>query len=298
MNRRQQEIEELSQYPCPERDDLETAGVLLSDEIEHYATKHRMIDPFNLDNLKPAAYELTVGCEYSLGGKTGRLYDEPSKNKITIDPFEVAIIWTGERINLPRFIIARWNIRVKWAYDGLLWVGGPQVDPGWIGHLPCPIYNLSNAPVELKLGDPIAVMDFVKTTPFNVGGSRPYKRPPKRVTFDDYEPESLKSALYTEARERINRVEDDLNSRVNETERRVNRFGTRLDTSIGIIFAVIALLVAALSIFVTSSQPVRFSLPAWFYISVIFSILAFIFSILSFAKARSREKGNQKDNGN
>jgi len=298
MNRKEKEREELSGFPCPEIDDFETSGVLLSDEIEHYATEYRMIDPFKPDQLKPAAYELTVGDEYSLGGKIERLYDESGKDTIVIQPFEVVIIWTAERINLPRFIIARWNIRVKWAYNGLLWVGGPQVDPGWVGHLPCPIYNLSNSPVELKLGDPIAVMDFVKTTPFKVGASAPYNRPPKRTVLADYEPEKLQSALFTEARQRINRVEDALNTRVAEIEKNVHRFGTRLDTSIGIIFAAIAILIAALSIFVTSSQPVQFSLPAWFYVSVILSILALIFSIFSFAKARSREKGNLKDNGN
>jgi len=29
-------------------------GVLLSDQIKHYATKHKMIIPFDEDNLKPA----------------------------------------------------------------------------------------------------------------------------------------------------------------------------------------------------------------------------------------------------
>ena len=115
MNRREKERKVLSEYPCPEKDDLETAGVLLSDEIEHYAIKHRMIDPFNTDQLKPAAYELTIGDEYSLGGNIKKLYDEPGKHTIVIKPFEVVIIWTAEKINLPRFMIARWNIRVKWA---------------------------------------------------------------------------------------------------------------------------------------------------------------------------------------
>lgn len=130
MNRRDQEKQELSKYLCPENDDLGTVGVLLSDEIEYYVNKYKMIDPFKRENLKPAAYELTVGDEYSRGGERGKLCDEPGKNKIEIPPFEVVIIKTNERINLPRFIIARWNIRVRWAYEGLLWVGGPQVDSG------------------------------------------------------------------------------------------------------------------------------------------------------------------------
>jgi hypothetical protein len=70
MNRREQEKEELLHYHCPEEDDFKTyGGVLLSDEITHYAIKHKMIDPFNPSNLKPASYYLTIGDEYAVGGE-------------------------------------------------------------------------------------------------------------------------------------------------------------------------------------------------------------------------------------
>jgi deoxycytidine triphosphate deaminase len=158
MSRREKGKKLLEQLKCFEQDPLRTTGVLLSDEIEEYVKQFKLIDPFDPNNLKPAAYELTVGDEYSLGGKTGKLSDESGKNEVKIPPFEVIVIKTRERLNLPRFLIARWNIRVKWAYEGLLWVGGPQVDPGWVGHLCCPIYNLSDHEVTLRLGEPIAVM--------------------------------------------------------------------------------------------------------------------------------------------
>jgi len=276
INRKKQEKKELSEYPCPEQNDLETVGVLLSDEIEHYAKKYRMIEPFNHDNLRPARYELTVGTEYAIGGETKKLYDEPGKNEIRIPSFEVVIIKTNERINLPRFIVARWNIRVKWAYEGLLWVGGPQVDPGWVGHLSCPIYNLSDKEVTLRFGEQIAVMDFVKTTPFKKEKCLEFPRPPKRVIFDDYNPEKLKSALYTEARKRIDTIED-----------KVNRFGSRLDTSVGIILLAITVLVTALAIFVSSGQEVSVTLPWWTYLSVGFSIIAVAIAI--FTKTRSKD---------
>ena len=121
----------------------EVSGVLLSDEIEFYVTHGQLIEPFSDCNLKPAGYELTVGDEAILGGKSLRLNDH-DKRGLCIPPFEVAVVKTGETLNLPRFLIGRWNIRVYWAYKGLLWVGGPQVDPGYVGHLFCPLYNLSN----------------------------------------------------------------------------------------------------------------------------------------------------------
>ena len=278
MTRREQEEELLKKCLCPEQDDLGTVGVLLSDEIEYYVEKYKMIDPFKHDNLKPASYELTVGNKYAIGGKNKTLSDKHGKNEIRIPPFEVVVIETKERINLPRFIIARWNIRVKWAYEGLLWVGGPQVDPGWESHLSCPLYNLSAKEVTLRLGEPIAIMDFVKTTPFKKGNSKEYRRPPKRVLFDDYKPEKLRSALYANAKKRVDDIED-----------KVNRFGSRLYTFIGFILLAITVLFTVLAIFVSSGQGVSVALPWWIYISVVFSSIAFFMSIFAYTTAKSKK---------
>jgi len=136
-----EQIQELSKIiPLEVDPHPEIAGVLLSDQITYYAQKHHLIFPFDTgDQLKPAGYELSVGDEYFLSGEFHNL-----EEKVTIPPFEVAVIKTKEIVRLPRFMIARWNIRVKHAYAGLLWVGGPQVDPGYVGNLFCPIYNLSD----------------------------------------------------------------------------------------------------------------------------------------------------------
>jgi deoxycytidine triphosphate deaminase len=280
MDRKEIERKILEELPCPEDDALIRPGVLLSDEIERYVNKFKLLDPFYPENLKAAGYELTVGDEYAIGGKIAKLEDEPGKREVTIPPFEVLIIKTRERINMPRFLIARWNIRVKWAYEGLLWVGGPQVDPGFVGHLSCPIYNLSNKEVTLRFGEPIALMDFVTTTPFQKEKSTSYKRPPNRIVFEDYHPTTLKSALFTEARERINDV-----------ERKVNAVETRLNTTIGIFFTMIAVLFAAIAIFVSSAKEVSVTLPIWVYGSTGFSILALVVSIFALTKVGIR--GNQ-----
>lgn len=240
MKKRTEEISRIKSLPDIRIDPhADERGVLLSDEIEFYVQHGRLIEPFCKENLKPAGYELTVGNEAMLGGAYIHLDDDRSR-KLRIPPFEVAVIKTGEMINLPRFLIARWNIRVAWAYKGLLWVGGPQVDPGYAGHLFCPLYNLSDRDVWITKGHAIALMDFVKTTTFrpqnsgqDVGGSKEYRRPPKRVVMDDYEIEDFRSALFSHGKE------------VQEGLRTVQR---RVDFFILIVFAVIAILVAAVAI--------------------------------------------------
>ncbi|MGH9433594.1 MAG: dCTP deaminase domain-containing protein, partial [Terriglobia bacterium] len=260
MGRRDDEFNRLNSYFCPEDDSRpgKPCGVLLSDEIEHYVQQFRMIDPFDRKNLKPAAYELTVGDQYSLGGKPCWLKEG---EKITIPPFQVAIIKIAETINLPRFLIARWNIRVKWAYQGLLWVGGPQVDPGWIGPLCCPIYNLSSQEVKIPRGEPIAVMDFVTTTPFLKGKSREYEnRPPKRLLFEDYNAD-LQSALFTEAGQRIGAVESAVEKKIHGVESFVKKSSAVAITILTILFAVLAMFVS----------PSERAIPWWLVVSTVFS---------------------------
>lgn len=213
-------------------------GVLLSDEIAFYANNHHLITPFDRDNLKPAGYELTVGDEYFLSGEFLALNAASNvKNKITLPPFEVAVLKTAEILCLPRYLIARWNIRVKHAYSGLLWVGGPQVDPGYVGHLFCPIYNLSDKPVILYLGDPIAVIDFVKTTPYDKDTKSSdvvrYSFPPKRLILEDYGIDELRSALFTRA-----------GTKLVEFEEQIKALETRFITFTQLSFAIFAIVIA------------------------------------------------------
>lgn len=258
----------LAQFPDVKEDATGGApGVLSSREIKRYVNAFRLICPFDEDKkLKGASYYLSMGDEYALQGKKGKLQDESGKDELTIPPFQVAIIKTKEIINMPRFLIGRWNIRVTQAYKGLLWVGGPQVDPGWVGHLFCPIYNLSDEDVILKKGDLIATIDFVRTTDFEPKLEKEYqtfRREKARKTIDDYH-WWLRSGLYTMAQQRM----DDIEKKVSGVETRSN-----------IVIAAIAVLFAVLAILVTSLDKLEVSQPVWIYVSVVLSVAALLFSL-------------------
>jgi deoxycytidine triphosphate deaminase len=274
--KKKEELERLKHFHCPQSDQREDApiGVLLSDEIQHYVRTIKLIDPCVDMNLKPAGYELSVGNEYVIGGERR---DLKSDGEIRIPPFNVVVIKTAETINLPRFLIARWNVRVKWAYEGLLWVGGPQVDPGWVGHLCCPLYNLSDKEVVLRAGDPIALMDFVTTTPFKPGKSKEYDRPPKRVLLEEYKAAELKSALYTEAKQRI----DDIGR---ETRARIEALEKRMEFFLGSGLVIITILVAALAIITTFGRDLI--VPVWPNISALFSIVALALAFVAYLRFR------------
>jgi deoxycytidine triphosphate deaminase len=203
-------------------------GVLLAKEIERCCHEFSLISPFSPNQLKAASYRLTVGSRYSLGGERRTLAES---EQIRIPPFQVLVIQTRETLNMPRDMIARWNIKVSMAYKGLIWAGGPQVDPGYQGHLFCPIYNLSDQEVSLSYGTEIAVIDFVTTTAFDRDGKK-FERPPQAMLFDDYD--TLKSGL-------------------SDAWDRIQQFDTKITIYGGFALTLIGIIVAALSVMASSS---------------------------------------------
>jgi dUTPase/uncharacterized membrane protein YidH (DUF202 family) len=226
--------------------------------------------------LKAASYRLTVGSRFSLGGKRQTLAES---EEITIPRFQVVVIQTLETLNMPRDMIARWNIKVAMAYEGLIWAGGPQVDPGYQGHLFCPIYNLSNKDVTLPYGAEIAVIDFVATTAFDRGGKK-FERPPKAVLLEDYPP--LESGL-SDAWERIQRFDD----KIDKTDTKIAIYGGFALTLIGII-------VAALSVMASANGEIR-SLRLSEWLCLIISSLAVALSCWAWVRTQNRPKREGRD---
>lgn len=241
-------------------------GVLSTREIRKYVEEFKLICPFQEKNLRGASYDLSLGDQYALQGKKGKLLDEAPDNELKIPPFQVAIIKTKEILNMPCFLIGRWNIRVRKAYEGLLWVGGPQIDPNWRGHLFCPIYNLSDEDVILEKGEPIATVDFVRTTDFDPKFEAEYwifPRETAKKTIDDYN-WRLKSALFTKVQERMDDIE---------------KKASRAETLSSISLGVIAIMFTALGILVTSTANLKDAPPIWVYFSVALSVFAILLSL-------------------
>lgn len=180
--------------------------VLLADEIKRLCEGDSpMITPFEPGRLRPASYQLTLGDEANVGGQHRRV---DSIDGIVLVPHQVAVVCTREVLTIPRNVIARWSLRVTNIYEGLLWTGGPQVDPGWKGRLFCPIYNLSEREVVLKYGDPMFTIDFVRTTCEKTAELEILKQEypkvwftPERSTLQQHDRHRLHSAPYEALRE-------------------------------------------------------------------------------------------------
>ncbi len=156
-------------YIDPKVKDPSRKGMLLPNEIETFRQRGLLIaDDFIERNLRPAAYTLRIGAKFiDSKGKPGILTDESPY--FVMEPNSIVYVSTFEKLNLPYYIAARFNLRVKWVYKGILLGTGPQVEPGYCGYLSCPLYNLTNSPIRITYREDFATIDFERTTDFCPG---------------------------------------------------------------------------------------------------------------------------------
>lgn len=156
-------VEEKNKWIDP---DPESIGVLLSDRIEFYSKEINLIEDYEFDeerSPKPASYGLRLGSQYYKNGQYGDLKEG---EVLKIPSNSIVFVSMFEKINMPYYMIGRFNLKIDLIYKGIILGTGPQVDPGFTGHLSCPLHNISSNDVEIKFKERFATIDFIKTTKF------------------------------------------------------------------------------------------------------------------------------------
>jgi deoxycytidine triphosphate deaminase/cell division protein FtsB len=151
-------------------------GLLLSNRIHKFCEQGLLISKdYKESNLRPASYTLRIGDEYIDSDGVEQHLSEQEES-IVFRKNSIIFVSTKEELELPYYIVARFNLRVNWVYDGILLGTGPQVDPGFEGYLSCPLYNLTDTDIIIKRGEPFATIDFEKTTELLAGQSPEEKK--------------------------------------------------------------------------------------------------------------------------
>lgn len=237
-------------------------GVLLSDKIAQLCDGDEpLIAPYDPDCLKPASYRLRVGHRYVPAGDDASGEDSMSVlapgEKIEIPPFNVVVVKTLERLHMPYFLVGRPSIRLSLAHKGLLWVAGPHVSPGYIGHLYCAVYNFSDRGQELSYGDPLGPIEFVTTT--DPEAAREYWQANESQPEDVYhEGGGLPTASwlgheeYTDARSLRSGVAAEVSGRLDSMEETVHSVRRNLLTITGVFFTALSILALAFAALATA----------------------------------------------
>ena len=147
-------------------------ALLNSLDIKKYIEKGCLIEKvdFDSDRLKTASYEMRL---------LGKLYDwESTKDgklrprcrevgdgvQVELPRNSITYLWMKEKILLPEYIAARFNLHIRYVHKGILLGTGPLVDPGFFGNLLIPLHNLTDNDYILEGGDGIIWVEFTKVS--------------------------------------------------------------------------------------------------------------------------------------
>ena len=139
-------------------------GMLSSPHIAYCIKKYKIIEFHDDSCFGPATYHMRLGgkviswengkkVEFTLGKEEDK--NKNIRTQIELRPNSVTFVTTIEMFNLPKDIIARFNLKSKWVHQGLLLGTGPIVDPELKANLLIPLHNFSSQDVTLHYDDKI-----------------------------------------------------------------------------------------------------------------------------------------------
>lgn len=132
-----------------------------------------VVDKFDAENIKSAAYELCLGDEVFVTNskeEKKQILDEKN-SQIIIKPGQFALLLTDETIAIPNDILAFISIKFSQKIKGLINVSGFHVDPGFNGKLIFSVYNAGPTKIILDRGSPYFLIWFSELKK----SSAPYK---------------------------------------------------------------------------------------------------------------------------
>ena len=147
-------------------------SLLNSMDIKNYIDKGCLIEEadFDVQRLKTASYEMRfLGQLYdwviSPGGKMQKRCREVYDGvEIELPANSITYLWMKEKIMLPEYIAARFNLHIAHVHKGILLGTGPLIDPGFFGSLLIPLHNLTDNDYKLKGGDGVIWVEFTKVS--------------------------------------------------------------------------------------------------------------------------------------
>lgn len=153
-------------------------ALLNTADLLDYIAATGMIYPFEVDaarperNLKPASCAIPAGGQWLFwppdakdSGPTGRSGVLEPGGELWLEPNSIVYVTLEPFFRLPDYIAARYNLRIKHIYRGILVGTGPLVDPGFEGRLSVPLHNLTANRYLIKGGEPLVWMEFTKLSP-------------------------------------------------------------------------------------------------------------------------------------
>ncbi|HPX75678.1 MAG TPA: hypothetical protein PLW77_03755 [Bacteroidales bacterium] len=123
---------------------------------EYYKPKVNQEDT----NREYATVKEYPACPYKKGKLIGVEDCNLNNRVLVIKPYTTVIISTLERLNLPNCVVGRFDLKIRWALQGLILQVGTQIAPGYKGRLFGLLHNLSNKDICIPMGLGILDVEF------------------------------------------------------------------------------------------------------------------------------------------
>ena len=160
-------------------------ALLNSVDIRKYVDSGCLVEgeDFEDGQLKTASYEMKfLGEVYDwIGTMDGKLRRRrrviEDGCSIELPRNSISYLWIKEKLLLPEYIAARFNLHIRHVHKGLLLGTGPLVDPGFFGRLLVPLHNLTDNDYLIEGGDGIIWVEFTKVSENKFWRTDGVKRP-------------------------------------------------------------------------------------------------------------------------
>lgn len=243
-------------------------ALLNAADMLDYIAATGMIHPFEIDPERPEQVLKPASCAIPVGGEW--LYWPPSSDSdgpegstgllehdqdLWLQPNSIVYVTLTPTFRMPDYIAARYNLRIRQIYRGILVGTGPLVDPGFQGHLSVPLHNLTSNPYPIKGGEPLVWMEFTKLTPHNRWAPPPDVKPERKGEYVGFPARKLERRAVRDyvsyahdgpIRSSIPEETEHATVAAEKAEREVNRFrGISVVAALAVVAAIAALTIQA-----------------------------------------------------
>ena len=107
---------------------------------------YKFIDPYNIQNVKSASYDLTLGNEYYICSER----EKPDIKKlgvnesVTVPPRATFFVISKEKLHIPLDICASVSLAFGLIRKGIIFAVQPPIDPGYHGAIVALLHNMSD----------------------------------------------------------------------------------------------------------------------------------------------------------
>lgn len=121
----------------------------------------RLIDHYDPRCIKNCSYKVRIG--KLIKPETGDIIDFQSSQSFCLEPSEIILFESIEKINLPYNITASYSALYSVSSEGILLINSSMIEPGYSGLLSGVLLNFSSKKFVITKGCKIAKLNFFQT---------------------------------------------------------------------------------------------------------------------------------------